>query len=242
MALGLFATAFFSYSNAVAISANDCKLLNLTLIIYPGGDISVTGNRTEIIDNNITKGLTIVGSHSYIARNSIGYRFTLQNTSFNVIDDNSVSEYFYMEYANSNLIKNNTCNGFTIGYYGYTCSSNIVIGNIMKGDDFLPWGIGIDNSGTDNIFAGNSVSGYPGLGYGGLGVSLAANALNNTFYHNNFFDNGKNAVVTEAANFWDNGNQGNYWDDYEGTDNNLDGVGDSPYLINANNIDRYPLG
>ena len=35
--------------------------------------------------------------------------------------------------------------------------------------------------------------------------------------------------------------QGNYWNDYVGVDNNLDGVGDTPYLINANNIDRYPL-
>lgn len=237
----IFATPFFNYSDAIAIYANDVNIINFTIIPKPSGDIYMAGDRIKIIGNNITKGLTIAGSHSYVARNSIGYRFTLKNTSFNVIDSNSVSEYFYMEYANSNLIANNTCNGFTIGYYGYTCSSNIIIRNIIKGDDFLPWGIGIDNSGIDNIFACNSVSGYPGLGYGGWGVSLAANAVNNTFYHNNFFDNGKNAVVTEVANFWDNGNQGNYWDDYAGPDNNLDGVGDSPYIINANNIDRYPL-
>jgi len=34
---------------------------------------------------------------------------------------------------------------------------------------------------------------------------------------------------------------GNYWSDYNGTDTNGDGIGDSPYVINDNNIDEYPL-
>jgi Periplasmic copper-binding protein (NosD) len=237
----IFATPFFNYSDAIAIYANEVNIKNFTIVPRPSGDIYVGGDKVKITGNNITRGLTIAGSHSYVAGNTIGYRFTLKNTSLNFIEGNSVSECFYMEYADSNLIANNTCNGFTIGYYGYTCSSNIVVGNILKGDDFLPWGIGIDNSGTDNVFACNNVSGYPGLGYGGWGVSLASYAVNNTFYHNNFFDNKINAAVTESANFWDDGNQGNYWDDYAGTDHNSDGVGDTTYLINANNIDRYPL-
>ena len=33
----------------------------------------------------------------------------------------------------------------------------------------------------------------------------------------------------------------NYWSDYKGTDSNLDGVGDTPYIINENNQDDYPL-
>jgi hypothetical protein len=34
-------------------------------------------------------------------------------------------------------------------------------------------------------------------------------------------------------NFWDNGTIGNYWADYNGTDSNGDGIGDSPYIITA---------
>jgi nitrous oxidase accessory protein NosD len=34
---------------------------------------------------------------------------------------------------------------------------------------------------------------------------------------------------------------GNYWSDYNGTDNNHDGIGDTPYVIDENNIDRCPL-
>ena len=46
-----------------------------------------------------------------------------------------------------------------------------------------------------------------------------------------------------SSNFWDYGysSAGNYWNDYNGTDPNGDGIGDTPYIIDANNTDRYPL-
>jgi hypothetical protein len=40
---------------------------------------------------------------------------------------------------------------------------------------------------------------------------------------------------------WDNALEGNYWDKYTGVDTNLDGIGDTPQTIDANNTDNYPL-
>jgi hypothetical protein len=63
--------------------------------------------------------------------------------------------------------------------------------------------------------------------------------------------NNTNQVSTNSVNTWDNGypSGGNYWSDYNGTDlysgpgqniTGSDSIGDTPYVINANNRDRYP--
>jgi hypothetical protein len=47
-------------------------------------------------------------------------------------------------------------------------------------------------------------------------------AEHNTFYRNILMNNSRhvsaNWEILGAGNFWDNGEVGNYWDDYTGTD------------------------
>jgi parallel beta-helix repeat protein len=76
---------------------------------------------------------------------------------------------------------------------------------------------------------------------------------NNSIYHNNFIDNtGTISVYGSFNNSWDDGypSGGNYWSDYVGVDikngsgqdlPGSDGIGDTPYVIDVNNRDRYPL-
>jgi PKD repeat protein len=68
-------------------------------------------------------------------------------------------------------------------------------------------------------------------------------ASDNIIYGNNFAVNNINAHVEGSENnTWDNGTHGNYWDDYNGVDEDpQDGIGDTPYEINGSNVDRYPL-
>lgn len=71
-------------------------------------------------------------------------------------------------------------------------------------------------------------------------VKIWDNSNNNLVYLNNFWKNDIDAI-DEANNSWDNGKQGNYWDKYQGKDNNGDGIGDTPYTISEGNVDRFPL-
>lgn len=66
-----------------------------------------------------------------------------------------------------------------------------------------------------------------------------------TFYHNNFIDNlyQVSTIFSDSYSMqcFDNSGEGNYWSDYKGKDENGDGVGDTPYVIDENRSDRYPL-
>jgi parallel beta-helix repeat protein len=78
-------------------------------------------------------------------------------------------------------------------------------------------------------------------------------ADNHTIYQNNFFDNTYQVVgglepiwsggsgTRYSVCQWCNGSVGNYWSDYNGTDQNGNGLGDVPYVINEANSDEYPL-
>ena len=71
---------------------------------------------------------------------------------------------------------------------------------------------------------------------------------NNSIYRNNFnnnlnvYDRGVDSGNSPpSVNIWDNGTEGNYWSNYNGTDTDGDGIGDTPYIIDENNQDNYPL-
>jgi len=80
----------------------------------------------------------------------------------------------------------------------------------------------------------------------GIGISIYV-SNNNTLHHNNFINNTKQFSTNEwYAQQWGYGVSNNtiyrnYWTDYNGTDINGDGIGDTPYIIDENNQDNYPL-
>ncbi|MBC7129790.1 right-handed parallel beta-helix repeat-containing protein [Candidatus Bathyarchaeota archaeon] len=72
----------------------------------------------------------------------------------------------------------------------------------------------------------------------------------NIIHHNNFINNTKQwddigftpwpIPLPISKSVWDDG-EGNYWSDYNGTDADGDGIGDTPYMMGEDNIDHYPL-
>ncbi|KAF5414436.1 MAG: hypothetical protein C5S48_08555 [Candidatus Methanogaster sp.] len=65
---------------------------------------------------------------------------------------------------------------------------------------------------------------------------------NNTPHHNNLINNTDHNVYDTCTNTWDSGSEGNYYSDYNGTDPDGDGIGDTPHPIPGGiSIDRFPL-
>ena len=79
------------------------------------------------------------------------------------------------------------------------------------------------------------------------GVWLYVATENVTFYHNNFVNNTIQVdTFLGYGSFWDNGKEGNYWSDYltkypNASEIDNSGIGNIPFVIDANNTDHYPL-
>jgi parallel beta-helix repeat protein len=121
---------------------------------------------------------------------------------------------------------------------------NVITGNLIIGNSR---GIDFESQTSNNRVFGNNITGNSR----GLWISSSENnsIFNNIFDKNavNVFITGETAfrwsetVVLSLMNTFDNGTIGNYWSNYNGTDNNGDGIGDIPYIIDENNRDNHPL-
>ena len=111
----------------------------------------------------------------------------------------------------------------------YYSNFNLISRNII--DSNSDWGILLQPT-IQNTFTENNITNN------GKGVHL--NAILNEFYRNNFVNN-TIQVEPNGVAIWNVGSQGNYWSDYSGIDNNNDEIGDTPYIINESNQDKYPL-
>jgi parallel beta-helix repeat protein len=120
---------------------------------------------------------------------------------------------------------------------------NKIIGNNLSNNGWN--GIAVVLNSTNNLITQNMISSN---NYYGVWVE---NSSGNFFYHN-LFNNQNQFHLYNASNTWDDGypSGGNYWSDYTGADvkrgpnqndPGSDGIGDTPYIIDTNNTDRYPL-
>ena len=145
------------------------------------------------------------------------------------------------ESSNNITVFNNTVtNSLWEGIDLTSCSNCKIYRNNMINNPVSSFSIDDSNN---NLIYENSITGNNFNSTGWVSETIfVLDSWNNTFFHNNvvfkpsqFYDN--------SANIWDNGypSGGNYWGDYAGVDANNDGIGDTPYVFNANNVDRFPL-
>jgi len=150
-------------------------------------------------------------------------------------------EYGTHNNISNNNISNNDGNGIHLALSEDNVISNNIIKNNKNGIYLEFWNR--ENIITENILVEND---NYGIYYGNPGSF----PNNDVIYRNSLIDNVLgNAYETSdnsdvSNNSWYNVTvgDGNYWDDYTGSDNNGDGIGDIPYDIDGgDNQDKYPL-
>ena len=162
------------------------------------------------------------------------------NVTKNYFELIGLSSAIQLSYSNYNLISGNYIDNCTEGIQVWQGSANNTVteNTITNCDDVAIRLQYADN----NTIARNDVSNS------GLGTTIYV-ANNNTITENNYKNNVEQFPSGEwewyAKTFGYNGSYNiinqNYWSDYNGTDVNGDGIGDTPYILNEDNQDNQPI-
>ena len=239
------------------ITANNVELSGFT--ITDSGDASEGDNAGVDIRSefNLIKNIEFVhnanfGCYLYQAHNNTIDNCVFEengqgglvasNCNHNVYTNNTVvnnSLGFELRYVYDSMIANNSFSkqdetSIDKGIYLYASRYNLITDNIFTENSY---GIHVKGSKMNtihkNLFLNND-----------LGLYFCCGGLNNTIYQNVFMNNNDHASGY-LENSFDNGSIGNYWDDYNGTDADGDGIGDTPYTVTDEfgivNIDHFPL-
>ncbi len=232
-------------SNQNILSHNNATSNSEGILVYRSNNNNITSNAITDCDtgidlydssNNILSG-NIVSSRRY------GIELWAYRSYGNILSGNIVSlsgvDGIVLNGAHNNTLFGNIVS--SNGQYGITlmADNNIIYGNILINNSRNYWSSGIyiqfhyNNTISSNTIKNNS-----------QGIFLYGSGENNKIFHNNFINNTNQVYVSgEHSNVWDDGypSGGNYWSDYTGVDSDPDGICDTEYVIDADNIDQYPL-
>jgi len=186
----------------------------------------------NVYQNNAVNGSIGCDSGSYnrfFANNVLGGRISSGGASSNnLIYGNTIKNGEGVWACYGDVVAKNTVTDSEMGISVGWGFNNIICGNIIANNR----GAGLTKlEGRNNTFYANYVvNNSVGVE---IGVYSSLQPLNTTFYHNNFVRNAQQTKVIglDHSDHWDNGEEGNYWSNYTGSDANHDGLGDSPYVI-----------
>jgi parallel beta-helix repeat protein len=225
--------------------------------------ISTVDNVTYTFTGDIEKA-SIVVERDNVTVDGAGYTlqtdwsganvgFTLSNLRNVTIKNTKIIDFdiaIYLESTFQSVISGNTITGYWSGTDRgialYSSSNNSIVGNNATQ---IRFGVGLYSSSDRNNITHNTFTNC----VCGMEIYHLYSSCNNSFYNNNFIGSlFKQVLNEESLNTWDNGypSGGNYWSNYKGTDlysgpyqnvTGSDGIGDTPYVIDANNTDDYPL-
>ena len=211
---GFTVTGAYEDAGIELSDVNYCNISNNICTNNKEGIYIILSNNNSISNNNCSyntmAGIILGGS----SNNSISNNKCLSNINVSI---------YIVSHSCSNSVSNNTCSDSQMGILLATAANN--------------------NSISKNTCSNNEIGIYPAL-----------DSNNNIFYLNNFINNNENAFSLESTNMWNSisvisytynetayqNYLGNYWDDYNRSDKNNDGIGDRTYRIDGDR-DRFPL-
>jgi parallel beta-helix repeat protein len=211
-------------ATVVLVAADNVTIRGFTMMNGGNGTFVESADNCLIMDNNFTQNV-----------DAILVRYSVNCTIL------------------QNIIGNNTGRGLLItNSWNFTVSNNHVFGNkayginanaslngvISQNNVYENYhdGIGLVSNSSNCIVAENNVSYNE---WWGIYVSDFSN--NNVLYHNNIINNAIQASDTSLSNRWNDGLEGNYWSNYDGVDEDFDGIGDTPHSIDESYRDDRPL-
>jgi hypothetical protein len=220
-------TSGYAPNSGVSVSSEDVTVKNLNIRQYDDSDMRVSGVYNTITNCTMTPhfgcGINLEGSHNNITGNTIHGGINLSGNHNNIVRNLMVGHGVYMS-------------GRGIGMdTGPAPNFNTIVANTIRDCPFAVFGVYL-STGTNLLFLNNFINNTNG---------------NIAPYQWQLSQNGEPADQWTPGTTWrgiypnntlfDNGNVGNYWSDYNGTDGNGDGVGDEMYFIGGILQDNYPL-
>jgi len=184
-----------------------------------GIQIGNSNNNTisnNTFSSNSKNGMLIESSNNNVLQNNI-----VQNN-----EDSGVR----LRFSSSNTLLNNNVSNNQYGIHIANSDNCIINGNKAFNNSY---GIALSTSLDNSFWYNNIQEGQRGIHFD--------HSSNNTIINNNFVNNTKPLSSISSANYLDNGVEGNYWSNYNGTDANQDAVGDTAHILAENNTDNHPL-
>ena len=212
---------------------------------YPNPDFYTIGEAiTAAYDGDTV--MVYAGSYTNI---TVDKKLTLQGVDRPVIDAKGIANTDAVMITSPGVIlqgfkiTNTGTDGF--GVHVVSLANNVVIkDNLIDGCNRGVW--------FENCKGGTLKKNVIRNSWGWVGLYSPGGG--NAFYLNDFISN-KDGVFCPNVNIWNStemityvyqgntftGYMGNYWADYNGTDADGDGIGDTPYITTYSNEDVYPL-